>query len=586
MATIVYLDAEDEITTAAARIRAASGSRVGLVLPFGSRVATSRINFRLLAREATAGGRRLDIVAPDASARALAASAGLPVFGSVGEYETALAAPGEDAAPSRAGDASGLEATVAAGATAAFGSTAAVGSAGAAGVAPTGGGVTGTPTGSPPALPVARPRRRGIRRGIVIGVVLLLLAAGGAAAAGAIVLPSATISVTPRYEPVGPIEFTVEADPDATEVDAEARVIPAQLLEIPVHVEGEFPATGKRVEKTKATGGVRWTNCDPTASYQIPAGTEVRTSGGIAFETEEAVFLPVAIITGSLDLRCQTSEVAVTAVLAGPSGNVPAGAIRVVPARYNRTVIRVTNPARTSGGSREAFPRVSQEDVDAAVEQLGKELRASFASEVMNPARVPPGSVAFPATAVLGEPVLPVDPQTLVDQEVPSFTLAMDAVGTVQAADPALVDEVAAAELAAAVEPGHQLVEGSSSVRAGDGAVLDGTITFPVAATAHQVEVPDAAALEAQVLGLSEAAAMAVLEPYGEVTIVLWPDWVNTIPALDQRVTLTVEPPAAGPPPEAPVPEPIVVPGGEPAGESGGEPGTSPAGGEPVPSAG
>ena len=96
MATIVYLDAEDEITSAASRIRSARDDRVGLVLPFGSRVATSRINFRLLAREAMANGRRLDIVAPDASARALAASAGLPVFGSVGEYEAALDAD-EDA---------------------------------------------------------------------------------------------------------------------------------------------------------------------------------------------------------------------------------------------------------------------------------------------------------------------------------------------------------------------------------------------------------------------------------------------------------------------------------------------------------
>ena len=47
MATIVYLDADDEITSAAARIRTADDARVGLVLPFGSRVATSRINFRL-----------------------------------------------------------------------------------------------------------------------------------------------------------------------------------------------------------------------------------------------------------------------------------------------------------------------------------------------------------------------------------------------------------------------------------------------------------------------------------------------------------------------------------------------------------
>ena len=49
---ILYLDVDDEITSAAARIRSAEGRRVALVLPYGSRVATSRINFRLLARDA------------------------------------------------------------------------------------------------------------------------------------------------------------------------------------------------------------------------------------------------------------------------------------------------------------------------------------------------------------------------------------------------------------------------------------------------------------------------------------------------------------------------------------------------------
>src|SRR3954466_13043329 len=87
MATIVYLDVDDEITSAAARIRGATAKRVALVLPFGSRLATSRINFRLLAREAMLHGRRLGIVAPDASARAIPASAGLPVFPWVDECE-------------------------------------------------------------------------------------------------------------------------------------------------------------------------------------------------------------------------------------------------------------------------------------------------------------------------------------------------------------------------------------------------------------------------------------------------------------------------------------------------------------------
>ena len=89
---IVYLDVDDEITSAAARIRdRRRRRRVAVVLPYGSRVATSRINFRLLAREALTHEKRLSIVAGDAATRALAASAGLPVFASVAEYEAAMA---------------------------------------------------------------------------------------------------------------------------------------------------------------------------------------------------------------------------------------------------------------------------------------------------------------------------------------------------------------------------------------------------------------------------------------------------------------------------------------------------------------
>ena len=90
VATIVYLDADDEITSAAARIRAAADTRVGARAAV--RVAGRDVADQLPAARPRGDGhgKRLDIVAPDASARALAASAGLPVFGSVGEYEAAL----------------------------------------------------------------------------------------------------------------------------------------------------------------------------------------------------------------------------------------------------------------------------------------------------------------------------------------------------------------------------------------------------------------------------------------------------------------------------------------------------------------
>ncbi len=87
---ILYLDIDDEITSAAARVRAVPGGRVAVVLPYGSRVATSRINFRLLARDALTHEKRLSVIATDSATRALAASAGLPVFASVSEYEASL----------------------------------------------------------------------------------------------------------------------------------------------------------------------------------------------------------------------------------------------------------------------------------------------------------------------------------------------------------------------------------------------------------------------------------------------------------------------------------------------------------------
>ena len=88
---IHYLDIDDEVTTAVARLRASAEPHVGLVLPAGSHVATSRINFRLLAREAAARDLRLAIVAPETSVRAIAIAAGVPAYATVAAYEEALA---------------------------------------------------------------------------------------------------------------------------------------------------------------------------------------------------------------------------------------------------------------------------------------------------------------------------------------------------------------------------------------------------------------------------------------------------------------------------------------------------------------
>src|SRR6478735_11941281 len=106
---IIYLEVDDEITSAATRIRSSEATRLAVVLPYGSRVATSRINFRLLSRDALTHEKRLSIVSGDPATRALAASAGLPVFSSVAEYESSLVGPDDETAAADARAAAALE---------------------------------------------------------------------------------------------------------------------------------------------------------------------------------------------------------------------------------------------------------------------------------------------------------------------------------------------------------------------------------------------------------------------------------------------------------------------------------------------
>jgi hypothetical protein len=237
---------------------------------------------------------------------------------------------------------------------------------------------------------------------------------------------------------------------------------------------------------------------------------------------------------------------------------VAAGAIRIVPSRYNRNVIRVTNRAATEGGTETSFTRISKKDVEAAQLSLQGQLESAFAAEVENPDRVPPGHVAYPETAVLGEAAPSEDPAALVGQEVESFTLGLTATGTVLTVDTAPIEAMAAAELAGMASEGAELVDGSAQITVGEGSIDEnGTVTFEVTVSAQQVMPVDAAAIEAMVLGMTPEEAEQALAPYGDAVVELWPGFATTIPTFEQRVTVIVtEPVEAGDPA-----------GGEPSGE-------------------
>lgn len=585
----VYLDVDDEITSAAARIRGSEATKVALVVPYGSRIATSRMNFRLLAREALVNNRVLSIVSTDAATRALAASAGLPVFVNVVEWDASAGAaatmappPGyktdlngdivastdapktvdaesavrpaiaADTAPPVTGSRSRKKASAApldevqtlGLAVAAGGAVAASESAASAASipAPVVERVRPEPASTPSAsrIPVAKNRsmpRIGAPAIFIAAALILALVVGGVGAY--VFLPSAAIVVTPRQEAMS-IALVVRADPDVASPDATANLVPAIVLDVPVEVSDTFNATEKRVVEETAGGQVEFRSLDTGGSNTIDKGSIVSTEGGIKFKTTAAITLPRAQIIPPSQVRESVRTVGIVAVKPGTGGNVPPNSILVVPPGEDPAITKVRNLADTSGGTREEFPRVGQKDVDAAVTALTAKVQEAFAAQIDAGAGAPLNATLFPETAVLGTPTPTVDPATLVGKEQASFELGMKATGNVTAVDASPVVKIAETRLLANVGADYRLVEGSIEIVPGDPTVSNGEVTFPVNAKAARVRILDRGELLTLVKGRSIDEARSLLAEFGAVEVTPWPDWVSTIPGIDSRVTLEI----------------------------------------------
>ncbi len=542
MAAIVYLDIDDEITSAAARLRALEERRVALVLPPGSRLATSRINFRLLAREAEVRSKTLEIVTGDPSARALAASAGLPTHVSVAAFEAGSPAATDGGARgtgTASADRAGPQSDVDGGhpMTSAESPTIALPA------MPT----IIYPKVAPPPAQVgrrARSRSQGRRVAVFLVIVAVLAAAG---VAGFELLPSATITLTPTTDRIGPIQLSITAQPGVTRPDPERLLVPATQFSFDLEASNTFPATGVKVTETTATGEVTFSSLNTGDSNVIGAGSIVKTESGTEFRTIGSVTLPragIGIVDGKFVIIPSTRKVGVEALASGESGNVAAGAIVVVPEGENALRTIVKNDAPTTGGSHTESPQVQQADVDAALLVLEDAISASFDERIAGATGVPPGTTLFPETKVLGPSTANPDPLTLVGAEVAQFELGFSAQGSVLGVDPEPVSAIADAKLRAAVDDGFRLDEASASIIVGDPIVAGSAVTFPVTIRATQTRELDAAALLAKVRGLGLPQARTVLGDYGEVTISVWPDWVTTIPDSESRVTITVLPPS------------------------------------------
>jgi hypothetical protein len=514
---LIYLEADDEITSVVRRVRTADVPRVVIVAPGRSRATSSAVALRLLARAGEESGREVAIVG-DALTRSLAAEAGLPAFATADEARSAEpGTAGEVVEPRHAtinvvrgaatDDTIGLPAALAS-----DDLTQAV------------------PVVTPPRTE-APPRRRRSRRtaatGVVAGLAAVLLVGF---VAGAAILPAATITIVPRSEPIGPIPYVVEIeDPERLGGTAEASttVTATETFEI----------------LESATGDVVLLNWS-SVPQPIAAGTLV-AAGEQAFATQADVVVPRGRLTPDGRIEAGQVGVAVVAEAPGPAANVDARSINVVLSQDADARLRLfpENPERrvdnfepTTGGKDESGPRISQADVDAAVEALRADLRDQVARALAE------RGDAIVVQSELAEPVVDGADELVGahdDEEQLSATLEWEAF----AVDPAEVIESARRQFEAdpgVLPEGHVLLADSIELAVEEANMTGGIMRVDVTATGSSAAEIDTAEVLERAVGRTPDEARAALADLGVATVELWPGWVGTVPATEWRIDVRV----------------------------------------------
>ncbi|MEP7361051.1 MAG: baseplate J/gp47 family protein [Chloroflexota bacterium] len=574
--TVVYLEPDDEITTAIARLRALTDREAVVIVPPGSRIATSRINFKLLAREANERKLNIAAVSDDPAVRAVAISAGLPTYDSIGAAEQALAnfkeqdrqlaerigdrresaeagAPKERHKPSwssappletrvmpvvEAPDIDGRAESVR---NSAFAE-------GHGGIRAAGEnrGAEYRGAGTQVLPPFERPETRSVRRRslkwplIVFALIAVLLA--GVAYGAYVFLPTATIALTPQTGTLRVDTFTVIADPHTAVVDPVSGTLPAQSITIPIQVSDTFAATGSQFSDTKATGVVRFHSENTDHDVSVTAGTFVATADDIEFITTEAALVPKADFATSTP---GTVNVPIRAVRSGPTGNVDKGMINLAPKSLSTQLVSVNNPAPTDGGTRTEAKVVTQADYDGAVATLTNRLDHALAVALEDPNAIPGGLTAYPGTATHNAPTPDQEGSALVGAVAPNFDLSLAAGGQVQAVNESLIDQIAATRLDGALGPQQQKL-GQPTYAHSAGEVADGLIRYEVDASILTYTAPDLPTLVSSVRGKTVKEAQDILDQYGTVNIVIWPEFIDRLPDQVSRISLTVTTPTAG----------------------------------------
>jgi hypothetical protein len=366
--SVLYLDADTEITEAIEKLKKSSKEEVRIVVPSRSGLLQSSVNVKLMKKAAKDSKKQLVLVTNDKLTKNLAGAAGIAVASSVkamphvpevekledlAKEEIRIEAPKEPEESKASKESKSISSSDD-------------------GFQPKHISLDESEE-EPIEEEAKKPKKAKDKKvpdygklnkriwiGVGVGVVILLLIVGY------IFIPSAKVDLIAQAKKTS-LNFNFILDTTNSSSDFTAQTLAAQKLETTKDVNFEVSATGKKEIGNKATGTVSVRNCDDVSTHNLPAGTGM-TGGGKSFVTAQAVTIPAGSAGGGV-VNCSSAvDVQITATAPGDSFNVGPTSFSL-----NGFSSLYKGTGQTSGGTSKTVTVLSADDIAGAKKKAQEE---------------------------------------------------------------------------------------------------------------------------------------------------------------------------------------------------------------------
>jgi hypothetical protein len=549
----LYLEVDEDITSAIDKLGKSTGESVQIVVPKRSVLLQSVINLKLLKKAAEEQGKELVLVTNDRIASDLAGRVGLAVAPSIGAkpvitepeipedlksgeeiIEADDPEPPAMTEPEKPAPAKRLLLR-----RKAVKDEPAVPEP----VAP-------TPEPDEPVAPVTSkhpsvkvPSFHKLQRRVLwVGAAVFLV---GAYLLGMFLFASAKVTLYANGTKVG-IDTTFSVDPATKTTDTAKAVLAGQTVTVKKDLSGPFTPSGKKDVGTKANGSMTVYNEYDTDSHVLVAGTRFQAPDGKVFRTKDDVTVPGAIpglVGGKFTLSPGKSDaVNVEADQAGDSYNEAPQTYSIMAYAGDMKSKIYGKGAQMSGGTSKTVTVTTQTDVDSAKTALLDKDKDDSTRDIKG--RLPDGYVAVPSSQTTTTDS--VTPAPAVDAEGSTGTLNMKVTYSVLAVKESDYKALVEAQELKQIGPGNQIYDNgldAAQVTATD-PDSTGRQTFHLTTEAYGGAKLDKAAIAKQLTGkrFGDATDAANRLPgISKVEISLAPAWSTSMPKRADKIKINIQ---------------------------------------------